>query len=78
MTDLLTSEKFMTHVYNTYLCETVSSGVRGCFSTLLMDEHKTQENLFSVMQNRNWYQVEQADALKVQTEKQKYESKVTV
>ena len=77
MTDLLTSEKFMTHVYNTFLCETVSSPVRECLSALLTDEHKMQEHVFSEMQSRNWYSVEKAEDAKVEAEKQKYRTTVT-
>lgn len=78
MTDLLTAEKFMTHVYNTFLCETVASEVRGCLSSLLTEEHKIQEHIFSEMQSRNWYSVEKAEDAKVQAEKQKYQTAVTV
>lgn len=77
MTDLLTSEKFMTHVYNTYLCETVTSGVRGCMSSLLGEEHRMQEQLYSEMQSRNWYSSQKAEDSKVEAEKQKYRSAVT-
>jgi spore coat protein CotF len=78
MTDLLTAEKFMTHVYNTFLCETVSSEVRGCMSSLLTEEHRMQEHIFSEMQTRNWYPVEKAEDAKVQAQKQKFRTAVTV
>lgn len=78
MTDLLTSEKFMTHVYNTFLCETVTPAVRGCLTTLLMDEHKMQEHVFAEMQSRNWYSTEKAEDTKVEAEKQKYRSAASV
>ena len=78
MTDLLTSEKFMTHVYNTFLCETVTPAVRGCLSALLADEHKMQENIFAQMQERNWYTVKKAEDTAVEAEKTKYRSAVTV
>ena len=77
-TDLLTAEKFMTHVYNTYLCETVTPEVRSCLSSLLADEHKMQEQVFSEMLSRNWYTVPKAQDVKVDTEKQKYRADVTV
>ncbi len=77
MTDLLNCEKHMTSMYNTFLCETETSAVRGCLSGLLRDEHQMQETLFGEMKTRGWYTTEQAEQTKINQAKQKFSSGAT-
>lgn len=77
MTDFLNCEKHMTGIYNTFLCETETTAVRGCLSGILTDEHHMQEQLFQEMKSRGWYQTTAADQSKINEAKQKYASKAT-
>ena len=78
MTDLLSSEKFMTGVYNTYCCEAATPAVKSCLTSLLQETHRMQENLFSEMSTRGWYKTEPAEDAKLQQEKQKFAQTATV
>ena len=77
LTDLLSSEKFLTGVYNTYCCEAADTEVRNSLADLLADEHRIQTELFSEMSTRGWYQIEQAEEQKIQSERMKFSSAVT-
>ena len=77
MTDLLNCEKHMTSVYNSFLCETETSSVRGCLSGILRDEHHMQETLFEEMKTRGWYTTENAEQNKINQAKQKFSSGAT-
>jgi spore coat protein CotF len=70
--DSLLSEKLMTGSYNTFAGECVNDQLRGAFLNILDDTHRIQADVFSDMQSRGWYQVEQADQQKVQNTRQKY------
>ncbi len=77
MTDLLNCEKHMTSIYNTFLCETETTAMRGCLSGLLTDEHHMQEKLFEEMKSRGWYTSECAEQTKVNEAKMKFSSGAT-
>ncbi len=72
MTDLLSSEKFLTGVYNTYCCEAATSTVKSTLMSLLQDVHRMQEEIFGEMSSRGWYQLEKAEEQKLNSEKQKF------
>ena len=78
MTDLLASEKCMTANYNTFCCEAATASVKNCLLSLLMDEHRMQEEVFNEMSVRGWYKTETAEEQKVSAAKQKFSQKVTV
>ena len=78
ITDLLNSEKHMTGVYNTFLCETETASVRSCLSGILNDEHSMQESLFGEMKTRGWYTTEAADQSKLNQAKQKFAANTTL
>ena len=78
MTDLLSTEKFMTGVYNTYCCEAATPAVKSCLMSLLQDTHRMQEALFAEMSAHGWYQVEKAEDTKLNQEKQKFNKMATV
>jgi spore coat protein CotF len=69
--DTLVSQKHVTEAYNTFAGECVSEQLRSAMLNILNDEHCIQATLFKDMQSRGWYQVEQADAQKIQQTKTK-------
>ena len=72
MTDLLNSQKHITGMYNTSLCETETEAVKKCLSGILMDEHNIQEEIFDRMQKKGWYKTEKAEEAKIMAAKNKY------
>ena len=70
--DLLNSEKQMTGIYNTSLCESETASVRSCFSSILTEEHNMQNELFMQMKSRGWYPTEPAEQTKLEEAKQKF------
>lgn len=75
MMDALSSQKFLSGIYNESLNEAYHTPVKSCFSGLLEDVHRTQEELFSIMNERGWYPVETAEEQKVTAARQKFASK---
>ena len=49
MTEALSSEKFLSAVYNESLNEAYHAPVKNCFCGLLDDVHRTGEEIFAVM-----------------------------
>ena len=72
--DSLMSQKQITGSYNTYAGECVSEKLRCAMLSILDEEHKIQADIFSSMQAKGWYQVEQAEQQKIQQAKQKLSS----
>ena len=70
--DLLNSEKQMTAIYNTSLCESETTAVRNCLSSILEEEHSMQNELFMQMKSRGWYQTEPAEQTKLEQAKQNF------
>ena len=76
--DLLNSEKQMTGIYNTALCESETASVRNCLSSILTEEHNMQNELFMQMKSRGWYPTETAEQTKLEQAKQKFCSSCTI
>ncbi|MBQ9413981.1 MAG: spore coat protein [Clostridia bacterium] len=72
MNDVLSSEKSMTELYNTYTNECASSGIRHTMLTILNESHSMQADIFDDMQRRGWYQTTPAEQQKIQSVKQQY------
>ena len=70
--DMLNSEKQMTAIYNTSLCESETVGVRNCLSSILKEEHTMQNELFMQMKSRGWYPTETAEQTKLEQAQQKF------
>lgn len=66
MEDLLSSQKSVTGAYNTAANECAGNGLKNEFMTILGEEHRIQMDLFTEMNKRGWYPVEQAEQQKVQ------------
>lgn len=73
MTDVLSSQKNIAGVYNTYAQECVCPNLMGDMLNILEDEHNIGHDVFSEMQKRGWYPTEPADQTKVNEVKQKYQ-----
>lgn len=72
MTDLLSSQKFITDGYNTFASECATPAVKTDFINILKEEHMIQNDVFTEMQKRGWYPTEAADQNKINQAKQKY------
>ncbi|WP_198003944.1 spore coat protein [Thermosinus carboxydivorans] len=55
--DLLTTEKYLSHLYDHAILESSTSNVQKTFEQLVQDAHDTSRTLFTVMQERGWYNV---------------------
>ncbi len=65
VTDILTSQKHITGMYNTASNECVSQSLKNEFMAILSDEHRLQGEVFTEMQKRGWYPTEMADQTKI-------------
>ena len=72
LTDMLSSQKFVTDGYNLFANECATPAVRADFMNILNEEHQIQSELFCEMQSRGWYPTEAADQNKINQAKQKY------
>ena len=70
--DMLNSEKQLTAIYNTSLCESETTSVRNCLSSILNEEHTMQNELFMQMKSRGWYPTKTAEESKLNEAKQKF------
>lgn len=70
--DSLISQKLITGSYNTFAGECVNEQLRGAFLNILEDEHCIQADIFGQLQSNGWYQVEPADARKIEKARNKF------
>ena len=73
MTDLLSSQKFVTDGYNTSANECACPGLRSDMMNILNEEHQIQSDVFGEMQKRGWYPTEAAEQTKINQVRQKYQ-----
>ena len=78
LNDLLSTQKFLTGAYNSYYCESATTAVKNCLSSILADEHRIQEEIFNEMNSRGYYPLEKAEENKINAAKQKFAQKATV
>ena len=71
LADVLSGQKMITSLYNTFAGECVSTQLRDEMLTILKEEHTIQSDIFNVMQSKGFYQVKQADTQQITTAKQK-------
>lgn len=72
LTDLLSSQKFVTGAYNTFCCEAAEPTVRNCLLSVLEDEHRIQAELFNTMNQKGFYTVKKAEETKLNAAKQQF------
>lgn len=53
--DLLTTEKYMSHLYDHAIMEAAGDSVRDAFIALQQDEHESAQMLYDFMQQQGWY-----------------------
>ena len=70
--DMLSSQKAITGVYNTFTNECAHQCVRTDLMNILQDEHNIQANIFTELQKRGWYAVTDADAQQVTQARDKF------
>lgn len=72
LTDILSSQKFVTDGYNTFANECATPAVKTDCINILNEEHQIQNEVFCEMHKRGWYPTEAADQNKVNQAKQKF------
>ena len=60
ITNALNTQKHLTAMYNTAAGECAHNPLRGAMMDLCKDEHEIQNDLFTDMNSRGWYPVQQA------------------
>lgn len=73
MDDVLTSQKHITGVYNTFSNECVSQKLKDDMVAILGEEHQMQFDVFSQMQTNGWYSPEAAQQPKVEQARMKFQ-----
>ena len=76
--DLLSSQKYLSGMYQSFGNECATPDVRGCMFSILEEEQRISEEIFTQMNTRGYYPVEKAEDTKVNQAKQKFGSKVGV
>ncbi len=74
MDDVLTSQKHITGVYNTFSNECVNQQLQNDMVNILKEEHAMQFDVFSDMQKRGWYSPEAAQQQMITDTKTKFEN----
>ena len=78
MMDLLSSQKYLTGMYQSFGNECATPSVRGCMFSILEEEQRISEEIFTQMNTRGYYPVEKAEDTKVDQAKQKFGAKTSV
>ncbi len=73
MDDVLSSQKHITGVYNTFSNECVNQQLQNDMLNILNDEHGMQFDVFSDMQKRGWYSPAAAEQQKITEAKTKFQ-----
>ncbi|MDR1629099.1 MAG: spore coat protein [Oscillospiraceae bacterium] len=72
MEDILSSQKLITGIYNTFSNECVHQPLRDDFLNILREEHNLQSCVFTEMEKRGWYNPPPAEAQMVNQTKTKF------
>ncbi len=75
--DVLSDQKSITGVYNTYSNECVNPQLQSDFLDILHQEHDIQYSVFEDMHRRGWYEPAKAEVQKVNEAKTKFEGVAT-
>ncbi len=73
MTDLLSHQKMITNLYNTYSNECSDNALRNDFLTILREEHNMQADIFTELKKRGWYMPTEAEQTEISQAKAKYQ-----
>lgn len=72
MMDALSSQKFISSDYTTFVNEAATPEFKTCLQNILNEELDIAHNLWCEMNTRGWYPVEKADDNKLQTTKNQF------
>lgn len=74
MDDILTSQKHITGVYNSFSNECVNQKLQDDMLKILNEEHSIQFSVFGDMQKKGWYNPATAQAQMIEETKSKFEN----
>ena len=74
MEDILSSQKAITGVYNTFSNECAHQCLRDDLLNILRDEHNIQAGVFTEMQKRGWYSPPEAQAAQIDQVRNKFQT----
>ena len=74
LADMLSSQKHMTALYNTYSGECKNTTVQGDMLEILRDEHDLQYGVFEEMEKRGLYPTTPAEETKISEAKTKFQN----
>lgn len=74
MDDILTSQKHITGVYNSFSNECVNQKLQSDMIKILDEEHSIQFSIFADMQKKGWYNPAVAQAQMIEETKTKFEN----
>lgn len=74
MDDMLTAEKGLTGLLNTYANECVHQTLRNDMLNILRENHMIQADLFTEMQKRGWYSPQMAEQQMVNQTRTKFQN----
>ncbi|MBR3818066.1 MAG: spore coat protein [Clostridia bacterium] len=74
MDDILSSQKHITDVYNTFSNECVNQKLQDDMVKILKEEHSIQFSVFGDMQKKGWYNPGAAQAQMIEETKTKFEN----
>lgn len=72
LTDVLSTQKFLTANYNINAMESSGQKVKDTMMSLLDEEQTLQREIFQEMQSRGWYPTENAPCDKIQEVKDEF------
>lgn len=72
--DMLSTQKMITGLYNTYANECATATVRDEFLSILNEEHQMQVEVLDEMQKRGWYPIPAAEQQKIIQAKEKFQN----
>lgn len=70
--DVLTSQKHITSLYNTFSNECSTKNIKDGFIKILNEEHDIQIEVFDEMNKRGWYSPAKAESNKIESVKMKF------
>ena len=74
MDDMLTAEKGLTGLFNTFGNECVHQTLRNDMLNILRENHMIQADLFTEMQKRGWYSPQMADQQMINQTRTKFQN----
>lgn len=72
MDDVLSSQKHLTGIYNTFANECVSDALRNDMLNILREEHNIEASVFNEMKKRGWYAPPAAEQQQINSARTKY------